>query len=81
MGFFIKISDKAKILFVFLTPSSNFMRITLFIIKFTPYGIFGIVAKQIAENNDLGNSFRVLVYLLVVILALFIMRLLYCRSC
>lgn len=31
------------------------MRITLFITKFTPLGIFGIVAKVIADQNDLGG--------------------------
>jgi Na+/H+-dicarboxylate symporter len=28
------------------------MKITLFIIKFTPLGIFGIVAKEVARNSD-----------------------------
>ncbi len=31
------------------------MRITMFITRFTPLGIFGIVAKVIADQNDLGG--------------------------
>ena len=31
------------------------MRITMFITRFTPIGIFGIVAKVIADQNDLGR--------------------------
>ena len=76
MGFFItKIKDKSqKILLGFFDSLFELiMKITLFIIKFTPYGIFGIVAKQIAENNDLGELFsRLGLFMLVVILALFI---------
>ena len=28
------------------------MKVTLFIIKFTPLGIFGIVAREVARNSD-----------------------------
>jgi|TARA_B100001564_G_scaffold8652_2_gene7364 Na+/H+-dicarboxylate symporter len=76
MGFFItKTKEKSqKILLGFFDSLFELiMKITLFVIRFTPYGIFGIVAKQIAENNDLGELFsRLGLFMLVVILALFI---------
>ena len=76
MGFFItKTKEKSqKILLGFFDSLFELiMKITLFVIRFTPDGIFGIVAKQIAENNDLGELFfRLGLFMLVVILALFI---------
>jgi proton glutamate symport protein len=49
------------------------MKITLFVIKFTPLGIFGIVAKTIADQEDLGGLVTSMgLYMLTVILALFI---------
>ena len=76
MGFFItKTKEKSqKILLGFFDSLFELiMKITLFVIRFTPYGIFGIVANQIAENNDLGELFsRLGLFMLVVILALFI---------
>jgi len=76
MGFFIKKTKEKsqKILLGFFDSLFELiMKITLFVIRFTPYGIFGIVAKQIAENNDLGELFsRLGLFMLVVILALFI---------
>ena len=76
MGFFItKTREKSqKILLGFFDSLFELiMKITLFVIRFTPYGIFGIVSKQIAENNDLGELFsRLGLFMLVVILALFI---------
>ena len=76
MGFFItKTKEKSQIILLGFFDSlfELIMKITLFVIRFTPYGIFGIVAKQIAENNDLGELFsRLGLFMLVVILALFI---------
>lgn len=76
MGFFItKTKEKSQKLLLGFFDSlfELIMKITLFVIRFTPYGIFGIVAKQIAENNDLGELFsRLGLFMLVVILALFI---------
>ena len=47
------------------------MQITLFIIRFTPLGIFGIVAKVIADQDDLiGLASRMGLYMLTVILSL-----------
>ena len=49
------------------------MKITLFIIKFTPLGIFGIVAKVVSEQEDLINLLmRMGMYMGVVVLALFV---------
>jgi proton glutamate symport protein len=49
------------------------MKITLFVIKFTPLGIFGIVAKVVADQDDLGNLVtRMGLYMGTVILALLI---------
>lgn len=48
------------------------MKLTLFIIKFTPLGILGIVAKEVAANADQLSavSFGILKYMGTVILAL-----------
>ena len=47
------------------------MKITLFIIKFTPLGIFGIVANQVANQDNLGELMsRLGMYMGVVILGL-----------
>ena len=47
------------------------MKITLFIIKFTPLGILGIVAKVVSEQEDLINLLmRMGMYMGVVVLAL-----------
>ena len=49
------------------------MQITLFVIKFTPFGIFGIVAKVVADQDDLANlGARMGLYMGTVILALLI---------
>lgn len=47
------------------------MKITMFVIRFTPLGIFGIVAKVVAEQDDLGALVsRMSLYMGTVILAL-----------
>jgi proton glutamate symport protein len=49
------------------------MQITLFVIKFTPLGVFGIVAKVVADQDDLANlGARMGLYMGTVILALMI---------
>ena len=49
------------------------MKITLFIIRFTPLGIFGIVARVVADQDDLINLMaRMGLYMSTVILALLI---------
>ena len=47
------------------------MQITLFVIKFTPLGVFGIVAKVVADQDDLASlGARMGLYMGTVILAL-----------
>ena len=75
VGFFImKISKEYK------DPLINFfnggfevmMRITSFVIKFTPLGIFGIVSVVVAEQKDvLDVAQRLGIYMLSVLLGLF----------
>jgi len=57
-GFFImKIDEKPKqfLISLFNSVFDVMMKIVLFIIKFTPLGIFGIVAKVVADQDDLLN--------------------------
>ena len=74
-GFFItKVKPKdSQLLTNFFNASFEvMMKLTMFIIKFTPIGIFGIVAKVIAENLDnlqeLATGMGI--YMLAVLLAL-----------
>lgn len=73
-GFFItKVTKKhARVLQDFFTAIFEvMMKVTLFVIKFTPYGIFGIVAKTVADQEDLGGLVTSMgLYMLTVILAL-----------
>jgi len=58
-GFFLtKISDKPRMALVeiFNAALDVIMRITLFVIKFTPIGIFSITAKVIAQQVQMGNE-------------------------
>ncbi len=58
-GFFItKIKEKPRDLLMdfFNAALDVIMKITLFIIKFTPLGIFSITAKVIAQQVQLGND-------------------------
>jgi Na+/H+-dicarboxylate symporter len=73
-GFFItQVSEKPKVI---LTDFFNaifdvMMKVTLFIIRFTPFGIFGLVAEKIAQQDDLGALMQSLgSYMLVVIAGL-----------
>ena len=75
-GFFImRVNKKSRI---FLTDFFNssfevMMKLTQFIIKFTPLGIFGIIAKTVAEQDNLAEiAGRLGIYMLVVIAALFV---------
>jgi Na+/H+-dicarboxylate symporter len=75
-GFFItRISEPHR---EFLKRAFNavfevMMQITLFVIKFTPFGVFGIVAKVVADQDDLANlGARMGLYMGTVILALMV---------
>lgn len=75
-GFFITRVDKRSN--TILTDAFNavfevMMKVTMFIIKFTPIGIFGLVATKVAEQDDLLALMQSLgLYMAVVIMALFI---------
>ncbi len=73
-GFFItKASPKPR---KFLTDFFNatfevMMKITMFVIKFTPFGVFGIMALQVSKSKDVVElAQRMGIYMLTVILAL-----------
>jgi Na+/H+-dicarboxylate symporter len=73
-GYFItRVEDKyRKLLKDFMNAVVEVMtQMTMFVIKFTPIGIFGIVAKVVADQDDLGNLFtRMGLYMLTVIAGL-----------
>lgn len=75
-GFFItKVSKKhSEILQGFFSSIFDvMMKITLFVIKFTPLGVFGLVAKTIADQDDfIGLASSLGLYMFTVILALLI---------
>ena len=75
LGFFItKIADEYKntLIIFFNSGFELMMRLTSFIIKFTPLGIFGIVAFVVAENRDTLPEIagRLSVYMAAVLLGL-----------
>ncbi|MDT8393373.1 MAG: dicarboxylate/amino acid:cation symporter [Bacteroidales bacterium] len=73
-GFFVtKIGDENKQVLkkAFNAIFEVMMKITLFVIRFTPLGIFGIVAKVVSEQDDLGALVsRMSLYMGTVIMAL-----------
>jgi proton glutamate symport protein len=75
-GFYItRVSDKNRIILsdIFNAVFEVMMRITLFIIRFTPIGIFGIVAKVVSEQDNLLHlAERMGLYMGAVMLALFV---------
>ena len=79
-GFFItKVNEKPRLLItdVFNAALDVIMKITMFIIRFTPLGIFSITAKVIAQQIQLGNEIsevisRLGLYFLTVLAGLFI---------
>jgi Na+/H+-dicarboxylate symporter len=74
LGFFItQISDKPKQLLTdfFNSIFELMMKLTIFIIKFTPLGIFGLVAEKVAMQDDLYALMQSMgLYMAVVIMAL-----------
>ena len=76
VGFFImKISKEYKdpLINLFNGGFEVMMKITSFVIKFTPLGIFGIVSVVVAEQKDiLDVAQRLGIYMLAVLLGLFI---------
>lgn len=74
LGFFITrlTENQREILTQFFDASSAvMMKITVFILRFAPYGIFGIVARQVAlQDNPTGLAVSLGRYMLVVIASL-----------
>jgi Na+/H+-dicarboxylate symporter len=79
-GYFItKIKNKPRILLmeVFNASLDVIMKITLFVIKFTPLGIFSISAKVISQQIQMGNEIsevlsRLGLYFITVLIGLLI---------
>ncbi len=80
IGFFITGLKEKNKTFLLNTVNSGFelmMKITTFIIKFTPYGVFGIVAVTVGEQAEDSNALievskRLGLYMLTVLSALII---------
>jgi Na+/H+-dicarboxylate symporter len=76
VGLFItSISKKHKKLYIKLFNGGFelMMKITEFVIKFTPFGVFGIVAFQVSQQKDLTEvAGRLGLYMVAVILALIV---------
>ena len=79
-GFFItRVGEKSRVLLMDVLNASLdvIMKITLFVIKFTPLGIFSISAKVISQQLLMGNEIsevisRLGLYFITVLLGLFI---------
>jgi len=73
-GFFItQVNDKPKKLLTgfFNAVFDVMMKLTMFIIKFTPIGIFGLVAEKVAQQDDLIALMQSMgLYMAVVLMAL-----------
>lgn len=71
-GFFItKVQDKPRKLLTdfFNSVFEVMMKLTFFIIRFTPFGIFGLVAAKIAPHKDVGSLFQSLGMYMTVVMA------------
>jgi Na+/H+-dicarboxylate symporter len=73
-GFFItRVGDKPKALLTdfFNAVFDVMMKLTMFIIKFTPFGVFGLVAEKVAAQDDLLALMQSMgLYMAVVLMAL-----------
>lgn len=73
-GFFITRVEKKYSTFLITGFNALFevmMKITMFIIKFAPFGVFGIVAKVVSEQDDLLQlGERMGIYVVTVIVAI-----------
>lgn len=75
-GIFIgKLDDKNKLTLTdfFSASFELFMKMTMLIIKLAPFGIFGLIVKVVAEQNDFGNMvIKLGSFMLTVIVAILI---------
>ncbi len=73
-GFFItkaKTKDRHFLTDFFNATFNTMMKITMFIIRFTPLGVFGIVALQVSKSTDiLDLAQRLGIYMIVVVIGL-----------
>ncbi len=73
-GYFItRVNEKSRgnLTDFFNSAFDVMMKITMFVIKFTPLGILGIVAKTVAEQSDIIDvAQRLSIYMLAVLLGL-----------
>ncbi|MCK4991584.1 MAG: dicarboxylate/amino acid:cation symporter [Bacteroidales bacterium] len=73
-GYFItRTEDESrKPLTIFFNATFNvMMKITMFVIRFTPYGVFGIVAMQVSKTGNIAElGARMGIYMLTVFFAL-----------
>jgi len=73
--FLAKLGSQHRQLLVDLFTSGFelFMKITMFIIKLAPYGVFGLIVKVVADQKDFGDLvYRLGAFMLTVLVALFI---------
>ncbi len=73
MGYFITKVDNRNKEFLLNLFNSGFevvMKITMFIIRLTPFGIFGLVAAKVAENASLEVAGTMLTYMGTVLISL-----------
>ncbi len=71
-GFFItQVTEKPRDVLTgfFNAVFDVMMKVTLFIIRFTPFGIFGLVAEKIAEQDDMGALIQGLGSYMLVVMA------------
>jgi Na+/H+-dicarboxylate symporter len=71
-GFFItRVPEKPREMLTgfFNAVFEVMMKVTMFIIRFTPFGIFGLVAEKIAQQNDLGALVQSMGSYMLVVLA------------
>jgi len=77
-GFFVtRVGEKSRVLLIDVTNAilDVIMKITLFVIKFTPLGVFSIIAKVLSQQINSGNQVGEIigsmgVYFLTVLLGL-----------
>jgi len=73
-GFFINLTNEKSRIFLTTFFDSTFevmMKITMFIIRFAPYGVFGIVAFQVSQSESITVLAQSMgLYMLTVILGL-----------
>lgn len=71
-GYFITVipgKPRQQLTGLFIAFYEVMMKITLFVIRFTPLGIFGIVAKEIADQDNLVNLMSKMGFYMITVIA------------